>query len=172
MIMDTFFEQLVAIKKTAKTWALFLLIWVACLAVIAAAFIFLFGYLGMYVILLAFGALYGAYRLSMLLSVEYEYIITNGSMDIDKITAQSSRKRVASFELSEVQSLEKYNPAGSAAGVEKRIFACNGGEDAYTMRVSKKNGGTIEVVFAPNERMREAALKFLPKFIANTAFKD
>ena len=172
--MDTFFEQLVAIKKTAKTWALFLLLWLAVVICIACCMLFLWKFIGVYVLLLVFGVLYGAYKLSLLLSVEYEYIITKRSVDIDKIIAQSSRKRIASFELSEVQSLEKYSPSSAQRGnFEKVIVACNpDDENAYALTVAMKSGGTMLVVYAPNEKMREATVKFLPKFIANSAFKD
>ncbi len=171
--MDTFFEQLVRIKSTAKTKLMFAGIWLAALLLIAVCMLYLWRFVGVYVLLLVFGVLYGAYKLSLQLSVEYEYIITNGSVDIDKIIAQSRRKRVASFELSQVQALEKYNPAKAVNGNFKaRIFACNAGDEAYSMVVNKPNGDSIFVVYAPNARMKEATVSFLPKFVANSAFKD
>ena len=156
------------------TWVLFLLLWLAAVVCIACCMLFLWKFVGVYVLLLVFGVLYGAYRLSLLLSVEYEYIITNGSVDIDKIIAQSSRKRIASFELSDVQSLEKYNLSSAQhENCEKVIVACNtDDENAYALKVAMKSGGNMLVVYAPNEQMREATVKFLPKFIANDAFKN
>lgn len=46
---------------------------------------------------LAAAALYGGYYLTTKLDVEYEYIFTNGEIDVDKITAQRSRKRLITF---------------------------------------------------------------------------
>lgn len=40
------------------------------------------------------GSLYGGYILITNMSVEYEYIVTNGEMDIDKIIAKRRRKRL------------------------------------------------------------------------------
>ena len=39
--MDTFIEQLVAIKKTAKTWALYFLIALLAIAIIAVSYLFI-----------------------------------------------------------------------------------------------------------------------------------
>ncbi len=171
--MDTFFEQLIRIKSTAKTKLAFAGIWILALALSAGCMLFLFQIIGVYSMLLVCGLVYVAYRFSLMLSVEYEYIITNGNVDIDKIIAKSSRKRIVSFDLSDVQSLERYNPANKPrGGFGKAVMACNEGDEAYSMVVQKDGGEKLLVVFAPNERMREATVKFLPKHIANSAFKD
>ena len=45
-------------------------------------------------VLLAAGVIYLTYRLFRAFNVEYEYIATNGAIDIDRITARSKRKDV------------------------------------------------------------------------------
>lgn len=170
--MDTFFEQIIGIRKGAKQYAALIGIWLLVLVISAAVLLFL-GKIGIIAPLLVVGAFYGGYYLSKRLSVEYEYIITNGSMDVDKIVAKSSRKRVASFELAGVESIEKFN-ANSARnyGDKKVVFACNENDNgAYVMTVKGDKGGTV-VVFAPNDRIKGAVVKFVPKYIANSAFKD
>ena len=94
--MDSYCEYIVKKKNGGKELAIQALIVVAALAVFA-----LFMVLGavipnfsMITTLLAFGALYGGYRLITNMNVEYEYIVTNGEMDIDKIIAKRSRKRL------------------------------------------------------------------------------
>ena len=91
--MDTFFEQIVTIRKTAKTWLALFGITLAALILACLAFLFL----GSFGLLIVAAIFYGAYRLYMFFFIEYEYIITNGSMDIDKIIAKNSRKRLLSF---------------------------------------------------------------------------
>ena len=171
--MDTFFEQIIPIKKTGKTWAAVIGIWFLAFILVFALIFFGSGFIGSIALLLAAGVIFGAYKLSARFSVEYEYIITNGTMDIDKITAKSTRKRVASFELSNVDRLEKYNPNARPVGnFEKTVIACNeDNSDAYLMVVSKEGKGSTLIVFAPDEKIRSAAVKFLPKYIANTAFR-
>lgn len=167
--MDTFFEQLVSIKKTAKTWLALFGITFAALILACAAFLFL----GSFGLLLAAAVFYGAYRLYMLFFIEYEYIITNGTMDVDKIIAKSSRKREMSFELSSVVRLEKYNVNARPMGnFKKTVIACNEDDPAaYFLVTSEEGSGTKLLVFSPDERIKSAIVKFVPKHIGNSAFK-
>ena len=67
--MDTFFEQIIAVKKTGKEIAALIGIWLA--AVLLCFLLFLFsGYIGAFFILLIAGVIYGAFKLSGLLNVE------------------------------------------------------------------------------------------------------
>ncbi|MBR7071942.1 MAG: hypothetical protein IKI29_07285 [Clostridia bacterium] len=170
--MDTFFEQIVAVRKTPKDWAAFIGIWLAAL-VLCGASVFLIGLLSSFAFLLIAGVLYGAFKLSTRLSIEYEYIVTNGTMDIDKIIAKSSRKRQLSFELSAVERLERYHPDAKPVGnFSKTVIACDENDpDAFFMVVSEEKKGTRLLVFAPEERMQQAIVKSLPKYIANHAFE-
>ena len=131
------------------------------------------GYLAAFAFLLMAGVIFGAYKLSCRFNIEYEYIVTNGTMDIDKIISKSSRKRVLSFELQTVSRIDKFNPSQIASVNPKELtVACNTDDpDAYLMVSSAEGKGTIYLVFAPDERVRSAVVKFVPKFIANSAFK-
>lgn len=106
--MDTFFEQITAVKKSGKDIAAITGIWLLAFIICFLLVLFM-GYLGSFSFLLIAGALFGAFKLSCRFNVEYEYIVTNGTMDIDKIINKSSRKRVLSFELATVSRLEKFN---------------------------------------------------------------
>ncbi len=170
--MDTFFEQIISIKKSGKTVACVLGIWL--LALVLCTLIFLnFKALGAIFILLIAGIIYGALKLTGLFNVEYEYIITNGTMDVDKIINKQSRKRMLSFELSNVSRLEKFAPhCLNNIDIKKVVFACDGNdENAYFMVAEKEGGKTSYLVFAPNEKIKSAVVKYVPKFISNSAFK-
>lgn len=171
--MDTFFEQIVALRKNGKTFAVLAGIWLAAIFICGALFLF-FRYIGAFFIFLIAGVIYGAVKLSGLLNVEYEYIVTNGTLDIDKIINKSSRKRVLTLELQTVSRIEKYNPAQlKSVNPKEVVIACDTeGKDAYLMVSSTEGKGTNYLVFAPDERLRGAIVKFVPKFIANSAFKD
>ncbi len=170
--MDTFFEQIISIKKTGETVAALIGIWLA--AFVVCFLLFFTGFFDMLTFLLIAGVLYGAFKLSGLLNIEYEYIVTNGIMDIDKITNKSSRKRVLSFELQTVSRIEKYNPSLlNSVNSKDVLIACNQDDkDAYLMVSSTEGKGTNYLVFAPDERLRSAVVKFVPMFVANSAFKD
>lgn len=170
--MDTFFEQIIGIKKNGKSIVGVLGIWF--LALLLSLTVFLFsGYLGAFFVLIIAGIIYGAYKLSSLFNIEYEYIITNGSMDVDKIVNKSSRKRVLSFELPNVTRLEKYTPnILNNINAKEVVFACNQNDDNAYLMVAEKDGGKASyLVFSPNDKIKSAIIKFVPKFISNTAFK-
>lgn len=169
--MDTFFEQIITIRKSGKALLALFGIWL--LALVLSAALILFPILGSLNLILIAGIIFGAYKLSSLFNIEYEYIITNGTMDVDKITNRSSRKRILSFELGGVSRIEKYNPAQLNSINQKSVtFACNPDDsDAYFMVAEREGKGSIYLVFAPDERLRSAIVKFVPKYIANSAFK-
>lgn len=166
--MDTYCEQLVRIKKGFKQYLLIIGVWFA--AFVIAVFSFLFLRVLAAVIIVAAG--YGAYYLCGFLSVEYEYIITNGTFDIDIIYAKRSRKRIASLELSSVESIEKYN----GEPIDKRKFkgvfiVCNkNDEGAYKLVVNTDLGTTVAVI-SPDDRTKQEIVNFVPKYVGNTAFK-
>ena len=170
--MDTFFEQIIKINKTGKSLAGVLGIWFLALVLSFAVFLFS-GYLGAFFVLIIAGIIYGAFKLSSLFNIEYEYIITNGSMDVDKIVNKSSRKRVLSFELPNVTRLEKYNPnILNNINTKEVVFACNQNDDNAYLMVAEKDGGKASyLIFSPNDKIKSAIIKFVPKFISNTAFK-
>ena len=166
--MDVFFEQIIPIKKTGKTIVLFLGIWVLAALISALVFLFLVSFSPIFI----FGIGYGAYYLSSKLNVEYEYIITNGILDIDKIINKSSRKRMISVDLVGVTRLEKFN-ANAPLSYKNTIFACDKDDpNAYLVVAEKTGQSAVRFVFAPNDKIKSAIMKFAPKFITNSCFKD
>ena len=170
--MDTFFEQIVPVKKTGKSWLAVIGIWLAAIIIFLAVFLFLgLGSIQLLIIALAF---YFAYKFSGKFNLEYEYIITNGIVDVDKIMSKSTRKRLVSFNLSDVESVEKYNPnKKDTRQYATNIIACNKTDpNAYVIIASSEGKGAVKLVLSPEGRMKEAMKKFMPKFVANSAFKD
>ncbi len=166
--MDTFFEQIISIKKSGGQIALIILIWLAAIILILAAFIGLGG-LGALPIC---GLGYGAWWLTTRFNVEYEYIVVNDSMDVDKIINKSTRKRLASISISKVERIEKFNQ-NLIQNVKKEnlLFACNESASNAFLLVAANESKTDYIVFEPNEKLQAAIKKSLPKFISNSAFK-
>lgn len=163
--MDTFLEQLVSIKKDAKIYFAYIGIAIAAILVMMVSLMIL----GNLAIIVIFLVLYGAYKLYSMLSIEYEYIITNYVMDIDKITSKSSRKRVSSFDLTAVERIEKYRSDLPQDLLKDCLFACNkSDQDAYAFLIHPEGKQKHTVVIAPNEKMRDAMKKFLPKYVAES----
>lgn len=159
--MDTFFEQIIKMKPTAKDALLYLAIWGGAGLLVLAFLLFL----PEYALIAIVGLIFGAWKLSSKLLIEYEYIFTNGDLDFDKITAKSSRKRIASVNCGRVEKYGKYNWGSSALGSVKKVYTfCNQkDENAVYMIVPHKNEGMVLIVFAPDTRLKEAIEKAVPR---------
>lgn len=161
--MDTFAEQIVAIKRNGKTWLMYFSIALAAVILMTASFLFFKS------IFLALDALivWGAYKLYTMLSIEYEYIITNSTFDIDKIIAKSSRKRMVSLDISSVLRVEKYTGTLPSDIANNCLFACNEkDENAYFLVYKTEGKPQKTIIFAPNEKIKAAMMHFLPRHIS------
>lgn len=165
--MDTFVEQLVKIKFSKKTFALQISVWAICLLMAAGlvllsifnnviAFLFL---------ILAAACIFLAYYLTTQLNVEFEYIFTNGEIDIDRITNKSKRQRLASFNCSDIEAIEIYDKLKhipDKANNKFVYFGCNIDENALALRIKHPRNKYYTLVVSPNENFKEAMRKFLP----------
>lgn len=168
--MDNISEQLVKIKKTSKDAVLTIGIWVVafllvyCLVSVGLNIPNLFAF----AMLFAVGAIYGAFKVTKLLDIEYEYIVVNRDMDIDKITAKSSRKRIVSVKLSEVQEFglltESKAKYFEQKNFDEKFLCCNADDEIYYMVYKHPKKGLVLIMLAMNERTKAEALKSIPKF--------
>ena len=100
--MDSFKEQIVRKIPTTKDRTMKFLIMTAGIFLAAGILLFSFFYLPMvaaFSLFIAIALIYGAFYLAQRFNVEYEYIFTNGEMDVDKIIAQRSRKRLVTIKM-------------------------------------------------------------------------
>ena len=127
----------------------------------------------MVIVLAIVGILMGTYKLCQKFFIEYEYIITNGVIDIDKITAKSSRSRIVSFDCEDILRGGKYNfNAKPVTDADETLVFCNANDmDAYYLLV-KNNGKKRLIVFVPNEKMRDAIKECVPRIMAKDLFAD
>ena len=171
--MDTFFEQIVGIRKSGKSVAAVIGIWFLAIILSAVLLLVRIPILSSFSLFIICAIFFGAYKLSTFFNIEYEYIITNGTLDIDKIINKSSRKRILSFDLANVSRLEKYNAGMLNSLNQKEItFACNPDDNGAYLLVAEREGKpSAYLVFAPEERLQGAIVKFVPKYISNSAFK-
>lgn len=160
--MDNYSEQLVA--KQRGTGDIIKLAAIAAGSVILATifmflaiFTFIFSFVIPAVIILFVGIWLMGNQ-----SVEYEYIITNGEMDIDKIIGKRKRKRMITLDLSAAEDFAPYPPEEDKSA-DATVHASNGLErDAYYLLVNHSGYGTVKLIFNPNEKMREAITQELP----------
>lgn len=96
-------------------------------------------------------------------SVEYEYIVTNKDLDVDKITGKKSRKRLITVDLKTAEFFGEYNE-GNLGNVNATVLATDGTEfDQYLLVVNHKKLGKVAIVFSPNKDIIEAMKHSLPR---------
>ena len=167
--MDIFVEQIVAKKKETKE-KIFIIGVALLLLVLMVVSFFALGGIGLFsVALLLWVALaYGAWWLITSQNLEFEYSITNGDIDIDRIVARRKRARIVSVRGQKIEQAGKYDAAQMQNRPFDRVVMAASSQNAqglyYFTYHSKKSGSTI-VVFEPDERVKEAFYKSLPKLV-------
>ncbi len=168
--MDVFVEQIVRKKKDGKDMAIIASVWSALL-LISTGLLFFFPAIVMSYAPLMIGLViaggYGAWWVSTNRNREYEYCITNGSIDIDEIIAQRKRKRLVSVNGEKVETAGKFDDQVASKSYDRIVVAAPSLQEAdlwfFSYR-SKKNGHTL-VVFTPDERVLGAFKVSLPRLL-------
>lgn len=160
--MDTFSEQLVTRNNTKTDTLKKILISIAGI-LIASILMWLSIMFGFYsLIFLVFGVLGGAVWLVSNMDVEYEYIITNNEMDIDKIIGRRKRKRMITLDLKSAEDFGEY-PSSDDIQVDATVHATTGLEkNAHYLLVNHGSYGKVMLIFNPNEKTREAIMQEVP----------
>ena len=169
--MDSFIEQIV-LKKTeaSDTLKRFGLIFGGTLLFFISAIAALL--LVPYILMLGLGAVWLAWYLIQGTYVEYEYIITNDEMDIDKIIARKKRKRLITVKINTAEEWGEYTE-----GKEKDALVTVSAHDCgyknlwYIIARHEKHGKTA-VLFSPNRAVLEAMNKRVPYTLRKSELKQ
>jgi hypothetical protein len=153
---DIFKEQLVKRKPSVQNRVLrFLLILTAGLATFLIVFL-----VPSFGIILAFAVCFGAYYALSYFNVEYEYVFTNGDLDIDIIYSKSRRKRVFSANVKQFDLMCHVDDTmrnGEFTSAQA-ILDYSGGtanENTYAF-VTVYKGKRTKVTIEPNDNMLKA----------------
>ena len=125
--MDLFIEKIVTKKKTGlDSLIVFGTFFLGILLIILVFIVQLPDIISSFRLIIMAAIGYGIYRLVKSKNLEFEYAVTNGELDIDKIIAQKKRKRIFSahcrnFEILAKVHSDKYNE--SYSGITNKIFA-------------------------------------------------
>lgn len=166
--MDSFIEKIVERKKTAKDTLIS--VGIVFLAIFLIVFVIpMVPYVNQMWLIFAAAVIYGAFYLLKSRNLEFEYSVTNGEIDIDKIIAKSRRKRIFSGNCKEFEILAKLKSnhyTQSIQNIPNRIEAVTSMDspNVYFFVTSYKGERTV-VFFEPNERMLNAFRLFIPSKI-------
>lgn len=171
--MDVYYEHITEIRKTPRDIAFLIVLWLLVVGFCVVAFLFI-GVLNPLFIILCVAAVYGGIFFTKKLNVEFEYIFTNGEVDVDMITAKSDRKRMTTFNAKDIVRVEKYNrenPLSKRENIEKANVYCNKDDnDLYTLLIKRRNEEFC-VTLQLDEQFRDRMIPFMDKIVARDAFK-
>lgn len=162
--MDIFLEKIVKRRISFLDIALIVLIIILATALSFVAFMFLGPTMSPLIIL---GVGYLAYFLASKRSIEYEYIVTNGDIDIDMIVSQRKRKRVFSanckdFELVAPITSSQYTKEIRETKNVKNYSSQNPKADVWFIYRRPGGGGEV-ILFEPTEQMVDSFRMFIPR---------
>ena len=156
--MDIFHEQLVKIKPTATVIASKIIIWTMA-GIISAISLYAALKLTPILLFVAAGVLYFAHKSTASFNIEFEYSVTNGVIDIDKIINKSSRKRLYSFECKQIEKIDRY----VKDNINKQtIKVCTDDTDNALLFTVVTTDGKINILLSPNKKLIEYINIFLP----------
>lgn len=160
--MDVFCEYIVKVKKNPLEMALSVLGVIVGVILLGLSMPFLFSAISSIVLLIDAAAIYGVYILITHFNVEYEYILTNGDLDVDKIVAKRKRKRMLSFSTKEFEIVAPYKSGQNYANVLD--LGTRNYENAY-YAVFSKDGQRKTLIFNPPQKMIEAMKTYSPRTV-------
>ena len=112
--------------------------------------------LGAIGLVLGFALAAGGYYLGMLAEVEYEYLYVDKELTVDKILAQNSRKRVASYSMERVEimaPIKSYRLDNYKNRQTKDVDYSIGFEDKPDLRYVFYYEGGQRIILSPSEEM-------------------
>lgn len=149
--MDHYNEQLVKKNSDGRDIAIRALICAGTVAVIALSLVGAVMFSFTPIIIIGIGACYLAYLLLTGTSVEYEYIVTNNDLDIDKISGKRKRKRLITVKLNTVTEWGVYEE-GKGSGAAATVMASDGTRNGlWYIIANHEKYGEVMVIFNPSE---------------------
>lgn len=170
--MDSFIEHMIKQRKSASHIIKSILIITAAvlLSFILTFILLLFPiFLSALPILIA-AVVYGAYRIISASDVEYEYILTNGELDVDKIMRKKKRKRVVTVHCKAFTHFGKVSdPQYRKLKNEEyaRTIDASARSDSFEdyYAVFFLNGQRIMMIFNPTQKMIELFGIYAPRVV-------
>ena len=107
---------------------------------------------------------YGAVYLIRRKDIEYEYTLTNNILDIDRIFAKKTRKRITSIDIAKVDYIrpaEERDFEKNPEFLDHYICQCKASKNTYVL-VFARDGKVHRVFFTPNDKMKKAFKQLNP----------
>lgn len=161
---DIFNEKLIRKLPDTRDTLLKGAIGAAAIAIMTVSFM----YVGIMSLLIVLGVGVGVYFANKQFEVEFEYILTNDELDVDKITARERRKQLLSVN---VRSFEVFAPVRDEykrefedSTVAKRIDASSSPKSTKRWFAVFRDGEKRTLlIFEPGKKMRASIRQLIPR---------
>lgn len=163
---DVFVEQIVKKKRTASDIIKNVLVVIAAFLVAATVLVIQITRL-IFPFVFAM-AVYFTYNFIRNSSIEYEYSVTNGELDVDSIAGRRKRRRILSASVRRFSILapatEAYRAEFESASVRNIVEAhiSPDSENLWFARFEDESGVDTVLFFNPNEKVLRAMAKLIP----------
>ncbi len=157
--MDTYCENIVKKKKGTSDYIIIFatVVMTTVLIYILTGFISHIPSISFLIPAVWFGTIWAAYKIVSFRNIEYEYLLTGGDLDVDKIVNRSKRSPIISVRRREIEFVA---PLGSNhipvdwQNVQKIDVSSGYNTDlVYVLAINKE--GRKLVLFEPTEKMKE-----------------
>lgn len=167
--MDSFKEQIIRKENTSKDNTMRFLISFACVALCFAVVMFtiMFGGFLPIAVFISGVIIYGGVHLIQNLNLEYEYIFTNGDLDIDKVIAARSRKHLATLKVNDTTDIGEYSDNDNGSRTVIMASARNDEMQDWYMDIKHADLGDVRLIFTPDDEMLRVIKTHLPRTIRN-----
>lgn len=166
--MDLFMEHIVKHKRQTKDYIIIALsVLLGLVLLLFSPIILTIQVLASLWLLVVAGIVFLVYYLVKRTDIEFEYILTNKELDIDRITAKSRRKRIFTIDFSTIDICAPVSTHKSefARQVYKTIDCTGMGvEEVYFVDITSETG-TTRILIEPPKEFIESVYKFNPSKI-------
>lgn len=165
--MDEIFNEKLVKKLPDTRDAIYKgLIMIAAIAIMTASIM----YAGIMCILVILAVFAGYYFLNKQFEVEFEYILTNDELDVDKIIARERRKSLLSVNIRTFEILapvnQTYQSEFNDPTIERRIDASSSSKsEKRWFAVFRDGEKKTLLIFEPGKKMREGMRHMIPRII-------
>lgn len=161
--MDVFMEQLIAVKPNKTTAMKKTGVIVLAVIIAIAGMMFGGGFIGPIVVV---AIIFGASYLVKGMNLEYEYILTNNELDIDKIMNKERRKRCFTIDLKEMDLMAHIDdgvrkPEFDRAQKTIDVSSSEHGPNTYVILFTYKSELT-RMIFEPKDELKQAIFRQAP----------
>ncbi len=171
--MDTFIEYMIKQKKKKRDYmraALIIATSTIVVLIVTLIFLVLPSYLISIWPLTVAGIYYGSYKIISSFDVEYEYILTNGELDVDKITHKKKRRRIITIHTKSFIEFGKIGDENEKLHKKTdftNIINASANSSSYTdyYAVFFKNGQKMKLIFNPTGKMIDIFKIYAPRVV-------